>query len=131
MGRLTITPVRNIASGYTAGVPVDIEIGLEASDWDPNPVKSENVSFGGARETIADRLEFSYSIKTVHIPLASRPLWRMLMASISLGEEFVLDTEGTVATPSSEYGTYKVQGKVNEENSDGRYVRYSFKAVKV
>lgn len=131
MARLTIIPVRSLASGYSAGVPVDIEIGLEAADWDFNPVKSENVSIGGARETIGDRLETIYAIKTVPIELASRPVWRMLMASISLGEEFTLDTEGTVASPSTEVGTFKILGKVNEENKDGRWVRYSFKAVKV
>lgn len=130
MARLTIVPVRKIAAGYSAGVPVDIEIGIEVADWDYNPVKSENVSIGGSRETIGDRLEEIYQVKTVQIPLASRPLWRMLMASISLGEEFTLDTEGTIAAPSSEYGTFKLMGKVNEENQDGRWVRYSFKAVK-
>ncbi|MCB9902360.1 MAG: hypothetical protein H6826_13540 [Planctomycetes bacterium] len=131
MARLTIIPLRKLASGYSAGVPVDVEVGLEVSDWDYNPVKSENVSLGGARETIADRLEEIYQVKTVHIPIASRDLWRMLMASISLGEEFTLDTEGSVASPSAQLGSFKIMGKVNEENLLGRYVRYGFKAVKV
>lgn len=130
MARFTITPVRSLAAGYTAGVPVDIEIGMESIDWDPNPVKSENVSLGGARETIADRLEIRYSVKTVAIALASRALWRMLVNSIALGEEFVFDPEGTVASPTSDLGTFKLDGKANEENLEGRWVKYSFRIVK-
>ena len=131
MARFTIIPVRSLAPGYSAGVPVDVEVGLESADWDPNPVKSENVSIGGARETIADRLQVRYAIKTVAIPLASRALWRMLMNSIALGEEFTFDPEGTVAAPTTDLGTFKLDGKVNEENVEGRDVRYSFRAVKV
>lgn len=130
MGRITITPVRNLAAGYSAGVPVSLDIGLELADYQPNPVKSENVSIGGARETIGDRIEEIYSIKTVAILLSSRAVWRMLMHSISLGEEFTLDTEGTIAAPSSEVGTFKLMGKYDEANIDGRYVSYAFKVVK-
>jgi hypothetical protein len=131
MGRVTITPVRKLAPTYSAGVPVSLDIGLELADYDPTPVKSETVSIGGARETIADRIDEIYSVKTVAIPLAERAVWRMLMHSISLGEEFQLDTEGTIAAPSTELGTFKMQGKYNENNIDGRYVTYAFKVVKV
>ena len=111
-------------------MPVDVEVGLEVSDWDYNPVKSENVSLGGARDHRRPPGEI-YQVKTVHIPIASRDLWRMLMASISLGEEFTLDTEGSVASPSAQLGSFQDHGQGQRENLLGRYVRYGFKAVKV
>lgn len=131
MARLTFVPLRSIAAGYTQGVPVDLDIGLEDYDRDAAPIKTENVSISGTRETIADRLEYRYSVRTVAIPHAERAFWRMFADSIAFGEEFTFDPEGSLASPSSEVAAVKLDGKIDEKFSEGRFVRYSWRMVRV
>lgn len=108
----------------------ELETGIELGDRSTTEKTSESVSLSGAgRESQLDRYEFTYSIKTVPVPIADLARWREFHASVLNGETFSLDLWGTKAAPDSVMTASYVPNTFKETRLSNLYYQFSFKVL--
>ena len=108
------------------------EIDTDAGQIDRSQKRfgSESVSLSGVgREYQLDRLEFTWTVTTIPVPVTDLPRWREFAASVANGETFSFDPYGSKASPDNVLTVSLVDGSYQENRFSSTYMQISFAAI--
>ena len=118
MTAVSYTAKRSLAAGHSVDTVYSMDLKLSALDKDPKRIGRSFVPIGGGGEYQFDRVDIYYSIAS--IPMLDLSLYTEFLDSVSHGETFDIDIDGTVAAPvsivdaelSGDYKQPRVEGMI-------------------
>ena len=99
MASVSYVAKRSLQGGVSVDDNIDLDFNASVIDRSTKPIRSEQISIGGVQETLRDRTDILFTIKTSPVLEADFDDFRQWFDSVDGGEQFTLDPYGTIASP--------------------------------
>jgi len=99
MASTTYLAQRSLKGGVDPDDEIDFDFDISSADRKTKPKRKDHISLDGSQESVRERTDILYRIKTLPVIEANFDDFRQFLDSVDGGEAFVFDVYGTIASP--------------------------------